>query len=301
MGVTNFPDGVNIGSDASATAIFQLGGTDVAITAAELNAIHDAGGLSDVEFDVLDGATKGTAVAEKALVMGAFKDIDTLDFQATSGLKIAGVAVTSSAAELNFVDTSVAGTAIASKALVLSASKGVDTLDITTPLFGGATVTASAAELNYIDTSVPGTAVASKALVLGAVKDIDTIDFASAAGVKIAGVALTATMAEINKLAGLVGAKVLGYDSATPQVVASGSTAITGAGTVDTGLAGGAVGQIVASIANAGTIAPTGDPLVVYARPTGSAGSVIFECYGLNGLAATNAGTIHWVALGTAA
>ncbi len=254
MGVTNFPDGLNIGSNAAGTAVWQLGGTEVAITAAELNAVHDAGGISDVEFDVLDGATKGTAVASKALVMGAFKDIDTLDFQATSGLKIAGVAVTS-----------------------------------------------SAAELNYIDTSTPGTAVASKAVVLGAAKDIDTIDFASAGGVKIAGVALTASMAELNKSAGALGAKVLSYDSATPQVVASGSTAITTAGTIATGLAGGAVGQVIASIANAGTIAASADPAVVYARATGSAGSVIFELYGLNGAVATNAGTVHWVAFGTAA
>ena len=204
MGVTNFPDGVNIGSSAAATATWQLGGTDVAITAAELNALHDAGGISDVEFDVLDGATKGTAVVNKALVFGAFKDIDT-------------------------------------------------------------------------------------------------IDFASAGGVKIAGVALTASMAEINKLAGLVGAKVLGYDSSTPQVVASGATAITGAGTVASGLAGGAVSVVVASIANAGTIAPTGDAGVVYARATGSAGSVIFECYDQVGTLATNVGTVNWVAFGTAA
>jgi len=256
MGVTNFPDGVNIGSAAAATAIWQLGGTDVAITAAELNAIHDAGGLSDLEFDVLDGATKGTAVANKALVFGASKDIDMIDFQGTGGtaFKIAGTAVTT-----------------------------------------------SATELNYVDTVTAGTAVASKAVVLGATKDIDTIDFASAGGIKIAGVALTASMAEINKLAGLVGAKVLGYDSSTPQVVASGATAITGAGTIATGLAGGAVGQIIASIANAGTIAATADPAVVYARATGSAGSVIFECYGRDGLAATNAGTINWAAFGTAA
>ena len=112
MPVTNYPDGLNIGSNAAGTAVWQLGGTEVAITAAELNAVHDAGGISDVEFDVLDGATKGTAVASKALVMGAFKDINTLDFQATSGLKIAGVAVTSSAAELNYLK-SAAGSVLA--------------------------------------------------------------------------------------------------------------------------------------------------------------------------------------------
>ena len=159
----------------------------------------------------------------------------------------------------------------------------------------------SATELGYLNTTSPGTAVASKALVFGAAKDIDTIDFASAGGVKIAGVALTASMAELNMSAGALGAKVLSYDSATPQVVASGSTAITTAGTIATGLAGGAVGQVIASIANAGTIAASGAPAVVYARATGSAGSVIFELYGLNGAVATNVGTVNWVAFGTAA
>lgn len=67
-----------------------------------------------------------------------------------------------------------------------------------------ADVTAEAAEINMIDGSIAGTAVANKALVLGANKNVDTLAIA-ASGLKIgpgAGTAVTATAAELNKLAG---------------------------------------------------------------------------------------------------
>lgn len=352
MGVTNFPNGVNIGDSAGATSLWQLGGTTVDVTAGQLNAIAAdslsatelayldtvvagtataskalvLGPLKDIdsidfqsatapykiagsavntsaaELNKLDAVTAGTVTASKAVVVGAFKDIDTLDFQATSGLKIAGVAVTSSAAELNYIDTSVPGTAVASKALVLGAAKDVDILDFagaggTAFKIAGTAVTTSAAELNFVDTVVAGTATASKALVLGPVKDIDTLDFASAGGFKIAGVALTASMADLNKSAGMLGAKALSYDSATVMVAASGSTAITGAGTVASGMAN--VQNVVASLANVGTAA--GEANVVFANPSLGGGSVIFSLFDGGGTVATSAGTVNWVAFGTAA
>src|SRR3990167_67921 len=78
MGLTNFPNGVRIGSAAGGTADFYLGGTEVAVTAAELNAIHDAAGISDVEFNLLDGAIAGTVVASKAVAVDANKTIDVI-------------------------------------------------------------------------------------------------------------------------------------------------------------------------------------------------------------------------------
>lgn len=75
-------------------------------------------------------------------------------------------------------------------------------------------LTSSMAELNLLDGSVAGTAVASKALVLGADKNVDTLAIA-ASGLRIgagAGTAMTATAAELNKLAGLATtAAELGY------------------------------------------------------------------------------------------
>jgi len=64
------------------------------------------------ELNLLDGSIAGTAVATKALVLGADKNIDTLSI-AASGLKIgagAGTTVTATAAELNIL-TGVTATA----------------------------------------------------------------------------------------------------------------------------------------------------------------------------------------------
>ena len=72
-------------------------GTAVTATAAELN--------------LIDGSIAGTAVASKALVLGADKNVDTLAI-ADSGLKLgsgAGTAVTKTAAQLNTMVAGVAG------------------------------------------------------------------------------------------------------------------------------------------------------------------------------------------------
>jgi len=58
------------------------------------------------EVNLIDGSVAGTAVASKALVLGADKNVDTLSI-ADGGLKLgagAGTAVTSTAAELNALD-----------------------------------------------------------------------------------------------------------------------------------------------------------------------------------------------------
>ena len=125
-------------------------GTAVTSTAAELN--------------LLDTSVAGTAIANKALVLGTNKNIDTLAV-ADGGLKLgagAGTAVTATAAELNLLDTSVAGTAVASKALVLGADKNIDTIAIADSGLrlgsgAGTAVTATAAELNKCD-GIPATA-----------------------------------------------------------------------------------------------------------------------------------------------
>jgi hypothetical protein len=115
--------------------------TDVTATAAELN--------------MLDGSIAGTAVASKALVLGPYKNVNTL-VVADGGLKLgssAGTAVTATAAEIKEDYGSVAGTAVASKALVLGPYKNVDTLVVANGGLrlgpsAGTAVTATAAEIN---------------------------------------------------------------------------------------------------------------------------------------------------------
>ena len=77
---------------------------------------------------MIDGSIVGTAVASKAAVLGADKNLDTIAI-ADGGLKLgagAGTAVTATAAELNLIDGSIAGTSVISKALVLGTNKNVD-------------------------------------------------------------------------------------------------------------------------------------------------------------------------------
>lgn len=62
------------------------------------------------EVNLLDGSVAGTAVASKALVLGATKNVDTIDIT-KDGLKIGTVAVTTTAAELNILDGATLSTA----------------------------------------------------------------------------------------------------------------------------------------------------------------------------------------------
>jgi len=144
------------------------GATDVTATAAEVN--------------LIDGSVAGTAVANKALVLGASKNVDTLTVATLASttatlttanittLNIGGVQVTSSAAELNLIDGSSAGTAVASKALVLGASKNVDTLTIATL----ASTTATLTTANITTLNLGGVAVARSATAINnACNDVD--------------------------------------------------------------------------------------------------------------------------------
>lgn len=116
-----------------------------------------------------------------------------IDIESGGSLKLAGTALTATAAELNalaatgldatelgYLNAVVAGTASASKAAVLGTNKNLDVLAIadgglSLGAGAGTAVTSTAAELNLLDGSIAGTAVASKALVLGATKNVDTI------------------------------------------------------------------------------------------------------------------------------
>ncbi len=128
---------------------------------------------SAAELNLLDGSVAGTAVASKALALGADKNVDTLAI-AEGGLKIgagAGTAMSASAAELNLADGSVAGTAVASKLLCLGADKNVDVLAIADGGLklgagAGTAVNATAAELNaFCDQSAGVQAITGAAAI----------------------------------------------------------------------------------------------------------------------------------------
>ena len=174
------------------------------LSTAELNTFNGIT-VTFTELNFLDGSLAGTAVASKALVLGANKNVDVL---AVADLKLgagAGTSITSTAVELNYLDGSSVGVAIASKALILGAHKNVDELHIAnSKLFlgtdAGIAVTATAVELNKVAGVTAGTVSASKAIVVDSNKRIDTLVIADG-GLKLGatgGTAVDATAVELN-------------------------------------------------------------------------------------------------------
>ena len=139
---------------ASSTGQLYQSGTAITSTASELNVL-DGVTASATELNLIDGSIVGTAVASKAAVLGADKNLDTIAI-ADGGLKLgagAGTAVTATAAELNLIDGSIAGTSVISKALVLGTNKNVDVLAVADLKLGsgaGTSVAPTAAQINLL-------------------------------------------------------------------------------------------------------------------------------------------------------
>jgi hypothetical protein len=136
-GTTALPTGGSL--DIESGASLKIAGTAVSASAAELN--------------LVDGSTAGTAVASKAAVLGANKELDEVHAVKLYVGAAAGTEVTASAAELNLIDGSSAGTAVAGKAAVLGTDKNLDELHVAALYLGaaaGTQVSRTAAELNAI-------------------------------------------------------------------------------------------------------------------------------------------------------
>ena len=122
--------------------------------------------ISETDIAYVDSITTGVAAASKALVLNGGKEIGgitALSASTVSGsrvnaaadsLYIDGVAVTSTAAELNLIDGSSAGVVVNSKGVVYGDSGEVNA---TTLQIGGTSISATAAELNAMcDVSIGG-------------------------------------------------------------------------------------------------------------------------------------------------
>lgn len=78
------------------------------------------------ELNLIDGSVAGTAVASKAAVLGANKELDEFHTAALYLGAAAGTQVTSSAAELNVLAGVTAGTALAAGAVVLDSNYNIN-------------------------------------------------------------------------------------------------------------------------------------------------------------------------------
>jgi hypothetical protein len=148
-GLASLDGGINVNDDFTVN-------TDGAVTAVGVNAggalsgvtTLAASGLASVaSISMDDGSTLGpdsvaglwtfSADGDTTQANGAY-DFDLASHDGTNGLKLGGVLVDASAADLNFTNVAAAGTAEASKALVLSAAKAITGItNVTASYFSG--------------------------------------------------------------------------------------------------------------------------------------------------------------------
>lgn len=137
----------------------------------------------EADLDYITVATAGTVEANKAVVVGADKNIDTIAI-ADGGLKLgagAGTAVTATAVELNYNDVTTLGTVQASKALTADANKVVTWTGV--PAANG---------LLNIQATATSTTPGSVRAILGAVTQAATTTTGTVVGVRGAVTAVTA-------------------------------------------------------------------------------------------------------------
>lgn len=167
-------------ANANITTTFQLAGTTVTASAAELNfndittlgvaeasKVVTASALSEINFndfdminvDINSGAIDGTAIGEAVRSTGKFTTFD-----ANSTFSLNGTAVTATAAELNLNDITTLGVVQASKVVTTNASGVVNfnnfdmiNVDINSGAIDGTTIGAASAAPATISTLVAST------------------------------------------------------------------------------------------------------------------------------------------------
>lgn len=132
-----------------------------------------------------------------------------IDVESGGSLKLAGTALTPTAAEINKLAGVVAGTVTASKVVIVGANKEIDVIAL--PVSGlkigsgaGTAMDATAAELNRLASVTAGTVAVSKGVVTGTAKQVDTLAVATlVTGVDAAGGAATQKTEIIVKKTGI--------------------------------------------------------------------------------------------------
>ena len=147
----------------NASTALQIGGSAITSTVAELN-ILDGVTATTAELNYVDGVTSAiqTQIDTKAAIAGpTFTGTLTAPtINASTALQIGGVAVSSTAAELNILD------GVTSTAAELNILDGVTSTAAELNILDG--VTATTAELNYLDIATLGLTAASKAVTADA-------------------------------------------------------------------------------------------------------------------------------------
>ncbi len=266
--------GINSLSATSLTGTLQTAAQPNVTSVGTLSSLSVAGNvtmgsttINESELAVLDGVTAGTVTASKAVVVDANKDISSfrnltatnltgtlqtadqpnvtsvnnLDITAhdgsSVGLKLGGVLVESTAAELNYNHTVTPGTVLASHTVVVDGNKDISSFRNLTSVtltstsgsltMGGTNISES--EIAVLDSVVAGSGEAFKAVVLDTNKDISGIHALSADSLTSTAGSLTmgSTAISEGEIAVLDGV-VAGATSASKALVVDSSKDISG-------------------------------------------------------------------------
>jgi hypothetical protein len=164
--------GVTAGTATASKALVVDANKDINLGTGDVTATNFTGSIvtaSQGNITTL-GTLTGLTVGGDATIADGTNDFDVASHDGTNGLKLGGVLVTASAAEINVVDGSTAGTAVASKALVVDANKDINlgSGDITATNVTGTLQTAAQTNVTTVGT-LDGLAVsASQTVTMGA-------------------------------------------------------------------------------------------------------------------------------------
>ncbi len=164
--------GVTAGTATASKALVVDANKDINLGTGDVTATNFTGSIvtaSQGNITTL-GTLTGLTVGGDATIADGTNDFDVASHDGTNGLKLGGVLVTASSAEINVVDGATAGTAVASKALVVDSNKDINlgSGDITATNVTGTLQTAAQTNVTTVGT-LDGLAVsASQTVTMGA-------------------------------------------------------------------------------------------------------------------------------------
>lgn len=160
--------GVTAGTATASKALVVDANKDINLGSGDVTATNLTGSIQTASQGNITtlGTLTGLTVGGDLTVADGTNDFDIASHDGTNGLKLGGVLVSASSAEINVLDGATAGTAVASKALIVDSSKDINlgSGDITATNVTGTLQTAAQANITSVG-SLNGLTVASSQTV----------------------------------------------------------------------------------------------------------------------------------------
>lgn len=148
--------GVTAGAATASRALVVDANKDINLGTGDVTATNFIGSIQTASQGAITtvGTLTGLTVNGDATIADGSNDFDIASHDGTNGLKLGGVLVTTTSAELNVLDGATAGTAVASKALVVDANKDINlgSGDITATNVTGTLQTAAQTNVTSVGT-----------------------------------------------------------------------------------------------------------------------------------------------------